>query len=191
MLTQKKLNVVLFLQTLAQLHESGIPMIAGLGLLETSQQQKKSAQCIHQLKQSLLMGKSIYDAFKIHEKHFDSLTCYLIKLGEETGKLETMIRLASDYLSFKEKIVAQVKQALFYPGLILCSSMLLILFLLFWVIPQFENLFHESHVVLPHLTSWLFCLSHVLRERFVILVALAIGIILFFMIYRAKNGERL
>jgi len=159
------LDIELFLKQLATLIAAGIPLIHCLNLLENAQEKYQFRLLIYYIKKEMLSGKSLFESLSMHSHHFDNIICHLIKIGEQTGKLEELLNKASYYQEKNNFLRQQFKQALFYPSLIILTALSVTMCLLLFVIPKFADLFMGSEQSLPALTLAIFHLSHFLQEK--------------------------
>ena len=148
-----------FIKQLSILLSAGIPLTKTLETLEKSAHKLKLRNLIHDIKVETLAGKSLYESFSKHDKDIDNLTCHLIKLGEHTGRLESMLAYIADYHEKLLQFKTQIKQALFYPCMTLIFAIAIIVGMLLFIIPRFADLFQTSQVTLPWLTKFIFYCS--------------------------------
>lgn len=153
-----ELDVIIFLRQFATLIASGISILKTCDILIKTQHKHAMANLILSIKQHILAGNTLFSALKIHP-YFDELTCQLIHVGEHTGKLDMMLIAVADHHEKHWNFKKQIRQTLFYPTIILCAALILILFLLVCIIPKFAELFNQQ-ASLPLLTRCLFSLSY-------------------------------
>lgn len=63
-----------------------------------------------------------------------------------------------------------MKQALTYPAITFAAAMLMVITMLMWVIPSFEDIFHHFHAELPMSTQLLIALSRGLSEHALVIM---------------------
>lgn len=170
----------IFFRQFATLMQAGIPIDSCCDILAKNQQKPAMSALIVAIKHDLANGHHLSDCLRRHANYFDHLTCQLIHIGEETGKLETMLLSTANYhentLLFKKNLY----QALFYPCVITATALIIFLAMLIFIIPKFSELFQDSHVPLPYLTLFIFRLSALLRTHgWLILLALTLSAFLF------------
>ncbi len=122
-------------------------------------------------------GSTFSEAAQKYQYIFPRTVIYLIRLGEETGKLDRVLMDASEHLKRMQKIVSDTKQALLYPSFVFFSMGAGLLFWFYYVVPRIVSLFNEMDVTLPPLTLFLINLSKFVQEYFfeIVVVALAVG----------------
>ena len=90
---------------------------------------------------------------------FRSTYVSLIKAGDTSGRLVEMFKSLSDYLEESLSINQKVRTALTYPFILFSFSIVVVISLLTFVMPQVVNQFVKSGVDLPLLTSILMNIS--------------------------------
>lgn len=101
----------------------------------------------------------------------------LIKIGEISGNLSEMMKNIAQYREKSDKMNKKVKKILFYPLFILSISLMISIFLLVSIVPQFADLYQSRGHHLPFITEILFSLSSFLQEKGKLLI---IFLLLFF-----------
>jgi len=158
-------DIAVFLRQMATLITAGIPLIKSCDILEKSQVKTALQLLIYSIKREILTGKDLFFSLRHHHHYFDEMTCQLIKIGEHTGKLDTMLCMIASHKEKKLAFKRQVKQALFYPCMITITTIIVTLCMFIFVIPRFAELFHDSQIHLPLLTTWIFFLSSKLQQH--------------------------
>lgn len=169
-------DIVIFLRQFATLFASGIPMLKSFDILAKSQNKPVFNQLIQSMKQEILAGKSLYACFKLYPQYFDDLTCQMIYIGEHTGKLDHLLMTIAlnheKQLLFKRKI----KQALFYPALIILTALLVCFCMIVFIIPKFAELFNHMQDKLPLLTRLVFTISLYIKDHLYLLLGVIFGL---------------
>jgi type II secretory pathway component PulF len=129
-------------------------------------------------------GKSLSQAMEKYKKLFTPIIISLIKIGEQTGNLETTLKKGAEFLRNIEGIKKKVKQAMIYPSFAFVAITIAMLVWLLYVTPKLIKLFKTMNVKLPAITVFVINLSNFLQRNilwmfvvFVILIVLfAIGL---------------
>ncbi len=158
-------DIAIFLRQFATLIAAGIPLIQSCEILEKSQEKTACRSLIYAIKREMLTGKTLFYCLHLHPKQFDSLTCHLIKMGEHTGKLDSVLMTIADHHEKNLAFIKRIKQALFYPCLITLTAFIVTFCMLLFVIPRFAELFYATQTSLPLLTVWIFSLSAALKHH--------------------------
>jgi general secretion pathway protein F len=99
-----------------------------------------------------------------HPRVFPELYRTIVRAGEESGKAGAVMRRLADYIEARQALQAKVVLAFVYPAVVLSVSLLVILGMLWWVVPQMVTVFQSARQELPWLTRALLWLSAGLRD---------------------------
>ncbi|MBA1333534.1 general secretion pathway protein GspF, partial [Candidatus Endoriftia persephone str. Guaymas] len=66
-------------------------------------------------------GSSISEAVGLYPKIFSNTVLYLLRIGEETGRIDRALEVAATHLQRIEQIKSDTKQAMLYPSFILVT----------------------------------------------------------------------
>ena len=170
---------ILFTKQLSVLLKSGVPLLQAIELL-SEQFEGKLHSILVQVKDSLKSGSSLASCLNKYPKVFDNTYVQLVNAGEASGKLETILDRLTNYLERREEITKRVKKALSYPLMQLCIAVLVVVFLLTMVVPEFESMFSSQGSDLPAPTRILLFISNFFQDYyifiFIALLVLVVGI---------------
>jgi type IV pilus assembly protein PilC len=158
-------EITLFFRQLATLIIAGIPILQSCEILRQTQEKLSFRSIIATLKNEITAGRYLVSGLRKFPHYFDEITCHLIHIGEQTGTLETMLNRLALY---KEKSIVlrkQIKQAMFYPAMVLITAFIVTIIMLTLVVPRFEELFQSMHGQLPLFTQYIIYLSHFIRHN--------------------------
>ena len=182
------IDINLFLKQFTTLISANIPIIQSCDILANCQEKHVMRTLINQIKYKMVSGKSLFDSFNFYPQHFNELTCRLIQLGEQTGKLETTLSLIVNYHDKTQMLKRNITQALFYPCIIIIIALMITTCMFLFVIPHFAELFQNTQIELPLLTVCIFSLSTFLhRYLWVIFTMAGMGLLLFIFNSRKKS----
>jgi type IV pilus assembly protein PilC len=179
MLVLRQLDLTLFFRQFATLITANIPIIQCCDILETSQEKLAMRLLIQQIKRDLFSGKALSLILCQHPRYFNEFICQLIRIGEQTGKLDVMLLTIADHFEKNLALNRKIKQALFYPSIILLTGFLLVICMFIFVIPLFADMFQQANTSLPALTQLLFYLSAHMMPFFMSLLMMTACIAVF------------
>jgi type IV pilus assembly protein PilC len=183
-------DLVLFTRQLSTMIDAGLPLIQGLEILANQEPNKTFKKILLQIKSDVEAGATFADSLKKHPKVFDNLYTNLVAAGELGGVLDTILQRLAAYIEKNEKLKGKVKGALVYPVTILIIAAVVVIVMLVFVIPVFQEMFASLGGQLPALTQGVVDLSAFLRKNFLYLVAIVVGIVVAFNRIRATDkGE--
>ena len=129
--------------------DAGLPLVQCLEILCQQTENKKLAQSVKEIKQSVEGGTSFADALRKHSKIFDDLYVNMVDAGELGGILDTILTRLAIYIERAMNLKKKVKSAMVYPITILVVAVVIVAGLLVFVIPQFASLFTSFGGDLP------------------------------------------
>jgi type IV pilus assembly protein PilC len=157
----------IFTTQLVTLLEAGVPLVPALQMIrEPFNHRKQASHWLDPIIDGLHQGQSFSACLRKSKENFDAFYCGLVEIGEFSGQLNSLLTKISLDLKKSEMIQGQLKKALTYPLCVLFISFCLLLAMLIWVIPSFEQVFAGFNATLPPLTDFLLKLSRFVKEFF-------------------------
>jgi len=185
-------DVILFTRQMFALTKAGVPLINGLASLAESTRSPVLAAALRDIIQTLESGRDLSTALARHTNIFPPLYISLIRVGENSGRLEESFKLMYDYLQREKHTGKQVKAALRYPITVLVAISIAIGVLAGFVIPAFNNIFAQMGASLPLPTRIIMGFSDfVVGYWFLILLGLAAGTGAFVLWKNTERGKYL
>jgi type IV pilus assembly protein PilC len=161
---------LVFNQELVALLKAGLPVVAGFEILLERQQNRRFKEILVGIRDQLVSGVALSDAFLSHGDAFPRLYGTSLKAGERSGEVEKVLRR---YLSY-QKILAGVKRrvvgALVYPAVLMGLAVGLITVLMTYVIPKFVEFFAGFGTELPIVTRIVISVASSLRANLLFVV---------------------
>ncbi len=184
-------DLQVFTRQFATLVNSGIPIVQSIDILAGSTSNPFLSETLTKIKNDIEGGKKLGEAISQHSRVFDKLYVNLLKAGEESGSLDTILERLAAYIEKSIKIRGKVTGALFYPAGILGVSALVIYVIMAFVIPKFEDLFASSGQEIPWLTQQVVNLSHFAVDYWwLIFGSLFLSVYSFLVYYRSEDGRK-
>src|SRR3546814_776571 len=117
---------------------------------------------------------------------FDELYRNLVRAGESSGSLETVLATIADYKENIETIKGKIKKAMFYPIAIIAVAIIVCGILLVYVVPIFKEQFASFGADLPAFTALVFGISDILVGWWWLMLGVALAAFFAFM-YRSEE----
>lgn len=160
--TQVVLN---FYEQLSFLLAAGIPVYQCVSMLTDSLGHAKLSSVLRRVQFELSDGTPLSAALQRYPKSFPLLHTNLIAIGEKSGNLDEALNQLVDLVNEQQEIRSKVIAAAAYPLFLLTLSSSLVVGLLFFIFPQFEEIFKSFNVALPPLTQFLIEASKWMRTE--------------------------
>lgn len=182
-----KPKLIAFLSQLEELLSAGVPILSCFEILQTKQTHEGMTILLYKITKQIENGVKLSVCFSAYPHYFDPLTCHLLKVGEETGKLEILLKMVVNYQLKIEDNKSKIKQIVSYPLSVLVIAILLTFNLLYFIVPKFAEFILEMKMPVPLSTQILFNLSACLHQYLLILILGLMALIWIFFSYEYKK----
>lgn len=185
-------EIVIFVRQFATMIDAGLPLVQCLEILSTQGDNPTFNEILRDVKNNVEGGSTFSESLRRHPKVFDELFVNLIHAGEVGGILDTILNRLAVYIEKRVKLQRQVRSAMVYPAGVGGIAVIVVVVMLTYVIPSFENMFKEfgAEAELPAPTRIVIAISRGFLTWAPIIVAIvtAIGFGLNY-IYRQPKGK--
>ncbi len=185
----KNQDFVIYSRQFATLIRAGVSILESTKILAEQTSSKPLKKGLQAVEEDVRSGLSFSDAASKNPKVFPVLFVNMIRAGEATGNLdESLDRLAFSYEK-QFKLKKKVQSTLAYPLILLFLTIVVSVFLMLTIVPQFVSMFDDLGADLPLITQVVMSLSESLQSSWYIflLIILLFGIIVN---YLYKNNEK-
>lgn len=175
---------------LAIMTKAGIDMagaLAGLARQCTHPALKATLESVHQ---DVLGGKSVSAAMKSHPRVFPAAYVATVAAGEASGQLPEVLDRLAKLLRTEQRLKSTRRALLAYPIVLSAVSALVMIGLMFFVLPQFAEVFANFGMSLPALTEALLGLSRELTDRWWLWIGLATAAAIGIRMWRSQPAGR-
>ncbi len=176
-----------FYSELGVLLKAGVRLREGLQLLAENQKKEKMTSYYTDMVENLDSGMSFYEILQ-SKKDFTEYESYSVQIGEETGNLSKIITELGHFFTRKNEQRKQLLNAMTYPAIILCTAILVVVFMLRMVVPMFEDIFKQNGVDLPSITKGIIAVSKGIKSFGLPILVVLIGLIIFRKSLFGKKG---
>jgi len=184
--------LMIFTRQLATLIDSGLPLLRSLNVLAKQERDKVLKNTIDKLADSVQSGSTFSDALALHPKIFNDLYVNMVKAGEVGGVLELVLNRLSEFQEKAAKIKNKVLSAMVYPIIVMTMAVGILCFLLVFIVPRFEAIFHDllGDKPLPPVTRFVLGVSGFMKEHgLVLLGAVVVIAVIYNFIGHTRKGR--
>ncbi|WP_323787686.1 type II secretion system F family protein [Psychroserpens sp.] len=175
-----------FYTELSVLLKAGINLKDGLELIQNAFKKKFHKEKIQKLSEGIISGSSLSEILKT-EKEFSDYEYYSIKIGEETGTLPKVTEQLGVFFGKKNEQRRQLMSALTYPIIILSTAVIVVVFMLQFVVPMFQDIFRQQNVELPGITKFIISVSEFTKTYGLIILISCLGLFLSRSLFNKKE----
>jgi type IV pilus assembly protein PilC len=167
--------------------EAGLNVVAALRILEEQTTDAYLAEVVEEVRVDVERGLLLSQALARHPRVFSRLYVSMVEAGEAAGILDEVLDRLATQIEKEANIKRRVKGAMIYPLVVLSFAFLVLMAMLLFIVPVFEDLYEQLGGHLPTLTQWIIDISDLLRARWYIIFPL-LGLVLF-AFFRWKRSE--
>tara|TARA_R110002050_G_scaffold26661_4_gene69958 strand:- start:1875 stop:3008 length:1134 start_codon:yes stop_codon:yes gene_type:complete len=161
---------------LSVLIKAGITLKDALELIENSQKKKSNKDLFKEISNDIVSGLSLSESIR-KNKQFTEYEYYSLKIGEETGTLQQVAEQLGAFFARKNEQKRNLVSALTYPSIILTTAVLVVAFMLYYVVPMFQDIFKQQKVELPAITEFIISVSGFIKSYGWLLLIIIIGLV--------------
>ncbi|MGZ3693768.1 MAG: type II secretion system F family protein [Bdellovibrionota bacterium] len=156
----KDADIAIMTRQLAVMVSSGVPLLQAFDILQQGEKNPKLRKALQEIQEAISSGSPLWEAMSKQRHIFSHLFIYLVRAGETSGALDTILARLAKYLDDNVRLVRMVKGAMVYPAIVMVVGIGVTLGLLTFVVPMFEQMITASGGELPYLTKMVIKISH-------------------------------
>jgi len=168
-------DLIMLTRQMYTITKAGLPLIRGIRGLVASMRHPRLRDALDAIADDLETGMQLSTAMVRHDDVFDNLYVNMVRVGEDSGQLETVFNQLSEYLERDQETKKRIKSALRYPSFVLLALMVAMVVVNIFVIPAFANMFARFEAQLPLPTRMLIGTSNFFVEYWPYLLVLSIA----------------
>src|SRR5690349_21465873 len=184
--------LMIFTRQLATLIDSGLPLLRSLNVLANQERDKLLKKTINDLADSVQGGSTFSDALALHPRIFNNLYVNMVKAGEVGGVLELVLTRLSEFQEKAAKIKNKVLSAMVYPLIVMTMAVGILCFLLIFIVPRFEVIFHDllGDKPLPPVTQFVLGVSGLMKQHGLVLLGVVVALVVIYkFLGRTRQGR--
>jgi general secretion pathway protein F len=192
-LLQKRINAMelaLITRQMATLLQSGLPLEQVLQTAAHQTDKRHVERTLLAVRAKVLEGRSLANGLSEFPKTFPELYIRTVDSGEESGHLDIVLERLADYTEQRQQMRQKTIFALFYPALLTVVSLLIVVGLLTFIVPEVTRVFEDMSAELPWITRALMATSDAFRAYGVVIFAVLALLGLFFNYLLRQPGPK-
>jgi type IV pilus assembly protein PilC len=191
--TVKPKLLMIFTRQLATLIDAGLPLLRGLNVLAKQERDSVLKNTTNRLAESVQGGSTFSEALAQHPRIFNDLYVNMVKAGELGGVLEVVLTRLAEFQEKAQKIKNKVVAAMVYPVIVMVLAVGIMAFLLVFIVPRFEAIFHDmlGDKPLPTITVFVISISGFVQNNWAILLGVLAALIIGYkVVSRTRAGRQ-
>ncbi|MBF0369465.1 MAG: type II secretion system F family protein [Magnetococcales bacterium] len=184
-------DLILFTRQMFTLSKAGVSLIRSFQGLAESTNNKKLVEAMEKMSLDLQAGQELSTAMSEHPKIFDKLYIRIIRMGEETGRMEDSFQQLFEYMEVDKETRKQIKSALRYPTFVIIAIVIAMFIVNYFVIPAFAGMFSRFGSELPLATRILLGTSKFTQDYAAYIIVFLGGVVYGFKYWSNTTAGRL
>jgi len=184
--------LMIFTRQLATLIDAGLPLLRSLTVLAKQERDSVLKNTINKLADSVQGGSTFSEGLAQHPKLFNDLYVNMVRAGELGGVLELVLTRLAEFQEKAQKVKNKVVAAMVYPVIVLLLAVVIMTFLMIFIVPKFQTIFHDmlGDKPLPVITLFVIGLSDFMQNHWAILLGGVVFIIAAYKFAAKTKGGR-
>lgn len=187
----KREEVMHLTRQLGAFIRAGLPLLDAVKTLGDEARNSSVRRMMHQVEDGLRAGDRLSDCFDRHPRIFPEFYRGIVRSAELGGELDDVLDQLAKYLERDLEARRRIMAALIYPAVIAVMSLITVIVLATFVLPQFKVFFASLQAKLPLPTRMLLAVTDFFTNYW---WAVAIGVVFvaltIFLVLRAEGGKR-
>ncbi len=186
-----------FFRQIVLLVEAGVPLLRSLRTTAGRTGSGTLGRVVDGVADSVEGGNTFWQGLSKHPQLFPDILVNLVKAGEASGNLTTVLQRVVDYRDKMDALRKKIIGALLYPLAVVLFAVAVIALFAGYVLPVFEEMFYNDFDMTPEqmgsLTTTVFAIAGIFRSGvfWIITVGIAVGLFLLYQFYSRTPAGRL
>jgi len=159
-------DVVIFSRQFSVMIAANLVIVQALKIAVEQTENPKLRKVISQIAYDVDNGSKLSDALSKYPKIFSSFYVSVVRSGETSGKLDSVLNYLADEMEKDFDIMAKIRGAMIYPAIILVGMVIVGFIMIVFVIPKLTETMQESNAELPFTTKVLINISDFFTSYF-------------------------
>ncbi len=160
-------TLVFFTRQLSTMFSAGLTIEKAISDLEREEKDQKFKKVLKKIDDDIRKGYSLSESFEQHPGVFNPLYVSLVKAGEVSGTLHTVLDELAVYLERLEDTKRKVGSAMTYPIFVLVFLAFIVWALFYFIIPKFAEVYANFGADLPGPTKLAIYISELVKGNVV------------------------
>jgi general secretion pathway protein F len=173
-----------FTLDLAMLLKGGVTLNEALAILTQMETRRWLVKLIRQLHTGLAGGKSLSKVLIQHPKLFPPIYVKMVEVAEMSGRLEPALTSIAQERQRAERLRKRLISAMAYPGFLAVAAIGVLVFVLLYIIPQFEGAIAGFRDRISPSALFVFRLSETLRSNLDVAVGSILVLLVVFLLIK-------
>lgn len=146
-------QLCLVTRQLSTLVTAGLPIEGCLAAISSQSEKTSTQNLLASVRSSVREGMSLADSLRQFPGSFSPLYCSTVAAGEQSGHLGLVLQRLADYTEAQQDFKQRIQLALVYPVILVILSIVIVIALMVFVVPDVVEVIITAGQELPMLTK--------------------------------------
>ncbi len=180
-----------FCKELSALLSSGVSIVRALEIVAEEEGTPKAVRNIYQeLLADLKRGVSLSESME-EKGCFPGLMVGMVRSGEGSGNMDMVMERLSLHYNKENRLQQQVTSAMAYPLVLLSMSVAVVILIVTFILPQFEELFSEMERLPVPTEILMACSDFLIHEWYLAILAVFLLVVILRILGRVRKVRRI
>ena len=181
-----------FTRNLELMVRTGVALPKALTILSVQVKNGKFKRALSQVSEDITKGQNLSQCLSRFPRIFSPLYQETLKVGEETGKVESALHILEAQMTREHKLKSGIISSMIYPMVVLGMAFVIGIFMFVFALPKLKITFQEMQMTLPFTTRAIFALADFLQFHWLLSISFLLGLIIFLWFFiQSKKTARL
>ncbi len=167
-------DIVFFTRQMTTFINAGVSLTKSINNIGHSQKNIVFRRILNDVYEDINAGSDFSEALAKHPTAFDQMYVNIIKAGEATGQLEKSLDSLAIYMEKSAAMKQAIKSAMMYPKFVMGFTVLIVIGIIKFIIPVFEDMYGGMGAELPAPTAFLIFLSGLFESNLLEIIGVII-----------------
>lgn len=183
-------DISLFSRQLALVADSDVSLQEGLAIIGEKSDNRHIKKISGEIIENLNKGISFYDSVKVYEDKLGSLFIEMAGIGERSGNLPIMLERVADSIDKDGETKQKLRSAIVYPSILAVLMLAVIVLLLVYVLPMFDEILASLGGEMPGITRGIMNFGFFLSDNVLwIILGIAVIVVLLVIMKLTEKGR--
>ncbi|PID21421.1 type II secretion system protein F [Sporosarcina sp. P3] len=180
----KRDQLIMFLRQFSTLLQAGVTIVDAVRILSAQVEQASFRKILISIQEDLRTGTPLSIAFGKHPKVFEPLILNMVAAGEVSGTVDESLEQLAEHFEKAYRTRQKVTSAMAYPVVVGIIAIAVVIFLLWFVVPMFVDMFDSIGGQLPWLTRAVMAASDWIENYWYLVILIVSMIIVGYVLIR-------
>jgi len=183
-------DLALITRQFATLIRSGLPVEEALQTLSRQTEKPRLRSLLMAVRSRVMEGHALAVAYEDFPHVFPDLYRATVAAGEQSGYLDAVLERLADYTETRQTLHQKTMLALIYPLIVMGVSLLVVVFLMVYVVPEIVQVFEGIGQKLPLLTRSLIATSAFIRSNGIVILVGIVAAVAATRVVLSRSGPK-